>query len=75
MLPRNATIPVSRGCGNHASGFGVKALADGPGWDFADFRNLAGCKDLFHLEDSTRPVWCETTEVSSSLRIAFMSAR
>ncbi len=74
MLPRDATI-LRAGDAITTQAARVEPLAHGPRCDFADFRDLAGCKDLFHLEDSTRPVWCETTEVSSSLRIGTMSAR
>ena len=74
MLPRDATI-LRAGDAITTQAARVEPLAYGPRCDFADFRDLAGCKDLFHLEDSTRPVWCETTEVSSSLRIGTMSAR
>ena len=68
MLPRYAPI-LRTGDSVTTQAARVEPLAHGPRCDFADFRDLAGCKNLFHLEDSTRPVWCETTEVSSSLRL------
>src|SRR5262249_30290396 len=74
MFPRNATI-LRAGASLTTQAARLEPLAHGPRCDFADYRDLTGCKDLFHLEDSTRPVRCETTEVSSSLRIGTMSAR
>src|SRR4051812_36477668 len=49
----------------------IEPLADGPGRDFADLRDLTGCEHFFHFEDSTRPVRCETSEVSSPLRLTY----
>ena len=74
VLPRDATI-LRAGDAIATQAARVEPLAHGPRCDFADFRDLAGCKDFLHLKDSTRPVRCETTEVSSSLRIGTMSAR
>src|SRR5262249_51756006 len=74
MFPRNATI-LRAGDSITTQAARIEPLAHGPRCDFADLRDLAGCKDFLHLEDSTRPVRCETTEVSSSLRIGTMSAR
>ena len=68
MLPRYAPI-LRTGDSVTTQAARVEPLANGPRRDFANLRDLAGCKNLFHLEDSTRPVWCETTEVSSSLRL------
>ena len=68
MLPRDATI-LRAGDAISTQAARVEPLAHGPGRDLANLRDLAGCEHLFHFEDSTRPVWCETSEVSSPLRL------
>ena len=74
VLPRDPSI-LRAGDTIATQAARVEPLANRPGRDFADLRDLSGCKNFFHLEDSTRPIRCETTEVSSTLRIGTMSAR
>ena len=46
----------------------VEPLANGPGRDFANLRDLAGCKDFLHYRGLHSLEWCEASEVSSPLR-------
>ena len=54
MLAGDATI-LRAGDAISTQAARIEPLAHGPGRDFANLRDLAGCEHFFHVEDSTRP--------------------